>query len=299
MKDLPLTALRALAAVFETGGIRPAGRLLSVTHSAVSRHLRELEALLNTPLFEARSGTNRLIFTAQGEALARASLETLNELKSAFSAAREARHGNTVSIATTPSFAVRWLLPRLTRLQASHPTIEASVIVDQALKSPSEQGGDINIRMGVRPSGSGVVMHFADDELYPVAQASWMNRSLADQHNADLGKLPLLHDRDPHASWAQWKKQFGPSSLDIRRGARFTSSDLVLRAAEQGLGVALARHRLARDAIRAGSLARLLEPQFVSVPDAYWLIVNEDSMRRQSVGAVVEWLRAEVDADAE
>lgn len=254
---------------------------------------------MNAPLFERRSGTNRLIFTTQGEVLAQASLAALNELDSAFNAAREARHGNTVSIATTPSFAVRWLLPRLSRLQASHPTIEASVIVDQALKSPSEQGADINIRMGVRPTGSGVVQHFADDQLYPVAQANWLSRSRANQRTTDLAKLPLLHDRDPHASWAHWKNKFGPANLDIRRGARFTSSDLVLRAAEQGLGVALARHRLAQDAIRSGSLSRLFESRSLSLPDAYWLIANEDSMRRHSVGAVVEWLHAEIEEDGE
>ena len=71
MRDLPLNALRAFACVLETGGVRPAARELRITHSAVSRHLRELEAWLDVPIIEAGGGRRPLALTPQGLELAR------------------------------------------------------------------------------------------------------------------------------------------------------------------------------------------------------------------------------------
>src|SRR5258708_37326435 len=82
--------------------------------------------------------------------------------------------------------------------------------------------------------------------------------------------LRLLHDRDPHASWEAWRRAYGPPALDVRRGPRFTSSDLVLRAAAQGQGVALARHRLAQDDLATGALLRPVAGRSVDLGPAYW-----------------------------
>lgn len=296
MRDLPLTALRALAATYETGGVRPAGRLLGVAHSAVSRHLRELEALLDAPLFEPGRGSGRLVFTALGEALGQASSSALAELQAAMDAARESHRGNAVRIAATPSFAARWLLPRLNRLHDRHPAIEVSLIVDQQPRPPAEQGCDIAIRMGRRPSGPDTVLPLMDDRLYPVAHPDVARPVGRNREITDLSKVALMHDRDPSAAWSAWKEKHGPRDLNVRGGSRFTSSDLVLRAAEQGMGVALARHRLAADAVRIGALVRLLQPLEVHLPEAYWLIVNRKSACRSAVTSVVAWLHDEARA---
>ncbi|MEQ9200180.1 MAG: LysR substrate-binding domain-containing protein, partial [Rhodospirillales bacterium] len=98
-----------------------------------------------------------------------------------------------------------------------------------------------------------------------------------------------LHDRDPNASWQMWCDAYGPADMEIRQGRRFGSSDLVLRAAEQGLGVALAHHRLARDSLDSG----LLEPAFrdldLFLEDAYWIISNQRH-NRKAVQAFMDWL---------
>jgi LysR family glycine cleavage system transcriptional activator len=100
----------------------------------------------------------------------------------------------------------------------------------------------------------------------------------------------LLHDRDPNASWAAWRARFGPPDLDVRRGPRFDSSDLVLRAAAQGLGVALARDRLAETEVANGSLVRLFGDLAILLPDAYWLITPRGE-RRGATNDVIAWLR--------
>lgn len=290
MHDLPLSALRALAAVYETGGIRPAGRRLHVAHSTISRHMKELESQLGVPLFEGGGGGHgSLVFTSHGEALGQKALEALQALERSVASIREDRRGNSVVVATTPSFAVRWLLPRLPEFQDAHKSVEVSVIVDQQRKSPIEEGSDISIRMGRRPRSTST-FPLMNDRLFPVASPKYLERY--GSADACLMAQPLLHDRDPNTSWALWQEQFGPRNLDVRKGPRFTSSDLVLRAAEQSLGVALARGRLAEDALNTGALIRIFANRDIVLNDAYWLILNEARSNRAAVRAFIEWLKS-------
>lgn len=292
MRDLPLNSLRALAAVYETGGIRPAGRKLGIAHSAISRHLKALEAGLGVPLFEVGQGHGTLVFTASGEALGRQALAALQTLETSVASVREDRRGNSLVVATTPSFAVRWLLPRLSEFQHAYKSIEVSVIVDQQRKSPTEEGSDVSIRMGGKPRSS-LTFPLMDDRLFPVASPKYLQ--LHGTSVAGLKAQTLLHDRDPNTSWALWQNKFGPAGLDVRKGARFTSSDLVLRAAEQGMGVALARGRLAEEALERGTLVRLFKDRDIILPDAYWVILNEARSNRSAVQRFVRWLKASIE----
>ena len=260
MKDLPLNMLRAMAAVYETGGIRPAGRRLGVTHSSVSRMLRELEAWIETPLFERRQKSRSLQFTAEGEALGRSALASLSELENAVASVRESRRPNSVTLSTTPSFAVRWLLPRLADFESRYPAIEVSVVVDQRRRAPIDSGADIAIRMGSGPWQGMDCQPLMGDALYPVMSRAYWQDNGRPEKIGRLNRLRLLHDRDPNASWSLWQQIHGPDDLDVRRGPRFTSSDLVIRAAEQGLGVALARDRLLGTSIENGTPAPPVRP---------------------------------------
>ncbi|NKB51715.1 MAG: LysR family transcriptional regulator [Rhizobiaceae bacterium] len=288
MKNLPLSSLRALAAVYVSGGVRPAGRLLGVAHSAISHHLKELEAWIGVPLF-ARHGTRGAIkFTEQGERLGRQCLDTFESLERSVISVRESRRANGLIVATTPSFAVRWLLPRLPQFQEKHSSVEVSIVVDQAPKLPMDEGADISIRMGSRPSVSNS-KPLMDDVLFPVVSPNLLSSRPGD--SLELSKLPLLHDRDPNTLWSHWQKEFGLSDFNTSQGARFTSSDLVLRAAEQGLGVALARGRLAHDLLMNGSLVRAWKDMEIPLVDAYWVIEGENS-GRAAVRIFVDWLYA-------
>ncbi len=295
MRDLPLTLLRALAAVYDTGGIRPAGRRLGVQHSAISRALRDLEAWLEIPIFERRDGQRTLAFTAEGASLGKAALTALMELDSAVQKTREGSNANSVTIATTPSFAMRWLLPRLPMLTETHPKIEVSIIVDQARKSPVASGADLNIRMGSRPTDAPDPLPLMDEQVFPVIAPRLWEKLGRPTKVSDLQGLPLLHDRDPATSWAIWRVKMGPGQLDVRRGPRLTSSDLILRAAEQGQGVALARGRLATDSLVDGTLIRPFGEGKIDLGTNYWIITNPDTGARRVVRAVIQWLLAEAE----
>lgn len=290
MRDLPLTLLRALAAVYETGGIRPAGRLLGIQHSAVSRALRDLEAWLEVPLFENRDGQRALVFSTEGVTLGKAALAAMKDLETAVLNTREGSSANSVTIATTPSFAMRWLLPRLPSLTETHPKIEISILVDQARKSPTATGADLNIRMGAQPSDELEPVPLMDEQVFPVIAPGLWEKLGRPSKTDELSDLPLLHDRDPSTSWGTWRKQVGPRRLAVRKGPRLTSSDLILRAAEQGQGVALARGRLAEESIANGSLLRPFGEVEIDLGDNYWIIANPETGRRRVVQTVIAWL---------
>jgi LysR family glycine cleavage system transcriptional activator len=112
---------------------------------------------------------------------------------------------------------------------------------------------------------------------------------------ADLRSLRLLHDRDPCASWQLWREQCGPPELDVRKGPRFSSSDLVLRGGAQGLGVALARHRLVLDDLSAGVLIRPFGDQAVRLEQAYWIVAPPGGTTRDVTNVVIAWLRRQAE----
>lgn len=293
---LPLNALRAFATVYANGGVRAAARELGVSHSSVSRHLAELDAWLGVPLLDASSDRRGIAFTPQGEALGRATLAGLRDIERAVAAVREARSARSVTISTTASFAARWLLPRLPRLEQSQPQLEVSVVVDQ--KFDALRGdADLAIRMGRGPWPDVRCEALMDDTLYPVMSPALFEDAGRPSRPQDLRTMRLLHDRDPAAPWEAWRDAHGPADLDVLPGPRFASSDLVLRAAMQGQGVALARHRLASDDIASGALVRPIHGAGVVLERAYWIVLPLHGPVRPAVRTTIDWLREQAKLD--
>jgi LysR family glycine cleavage system transcriptional activator len=291
MRDLPLNALRAFVAVYSHRGVRAAALELGIAHSSVSRHLAELERWLGAPVVEGARGRAGIRLTPQGEALGRAALTALSDIERLATSLREAKSSHSVTIATAPSFAARWLLPRLAAFDELRPRIEVSVLVEQRVEDPQARNADFAIRMG-RGSWPEVRCEpLMDEVLYPVMSPALWRKAGRPRSAGELRGLHLLHDRDPHASWEAWRRRHGPKSLDTRRGPRFTSSDLVLRAAAQGQGIALARHRLAADDIAAGTLIRPLGDLALELGTAYWLVFPVGANPTAAAKTVADWLR--------
>ena len=297
MRDLPLTLLRALAAVRAEGGVRPAARLLSVGHSAVSRSLRDLEGWLGTPVTKPRVRGAPLVLTAQGVALADAALRAMTDLQTASDQVRAAAGAQNVTISAPPSVAARWLLPRLDALQAACPGVEISITVDEVRMGVLDPAADLILRMGPRPRAALVVCDLGDDVAVPVMAVEAWHAAGRPEHPDALRNLTLLHDRDPRTAWARWRDAVGPSDLDVRRGPRLTSSDLVLGAAEAGHGVAMVRERLAQRALAAGRLVRACGAAAVPLPDEWWLAEGRDASIKGAAGRVRDWIIAEFHDD--
>ncbi len=292
MNDLPLVALRAFAVVYQTGGIRAAAKKLGIAHSSVSRHVRELELRLGTALTIQDSPRTGLRFTREGEVLGAAALASLTELHSAFASVREVRTTATVTISTIAAVAECLLLPALLDFRAHHPEVEVSIVVEQRLVSFDDRDIDLAVRMG-RGRWTGVAIHpLMDDRLYPVMSPDLYAAIKAPVAPESLIGCRLLHDRDPQASWEAWRTAFGPANLEVSQGPRFTSSELLIRAAILGHGVALAHGRLVQGDIAAGRLVRPFGDMGINLGTTYWLVTPNHARLRPAVAAVVKWLKS-------
>ncbi|CAM5209139.1 hypothetical protein LSPH26S_03831 [Lysinibacillus sphaericus] len=289
MNELPLNALRAFAAVYAHGGVRAAARELGM--SSVSRHLAELDRWLGVPLLRASTGRGALVFTPQGEALGRATLAGLRGIEQAVAALRETRPAHAVTLSThrrSRSAGCCRACPRWRRrIRRSscrcrwnsdwmHWTMVASTL-------RSAWGRAHAPALHAEP--------LMDDALYPVMSPALWQVSGRPSKPARLADLRLLHDRDPQAAWEAWRSVHGPAKLALQGGARYTSSDLVLRAAMQGQGVALARHRLAADDVANGSLLRQFGELDVPLGVSYWIVRPPANHRAGRSAAVIDWLR--------
>ena len=295
MISLPLTKLRAFAAVFETGGVRPAARKLSVSHSVVSRQIAELQSWIGTSLLKENRGNQPVEFTSSGRMLGEATLSGLGIIENAVRQIQERHSGNAVILETTSSIATRWIFPRLQSFEKHCPGIELSVTVDQRLNTSHKSDCDIMVRMGQGPWDGFDCTPIMDDWLLPMmSEKYWLNQNRPSVPR-DITSLSLLHDRDPATSWARWFDRYALQDVQSNKGARYTSSDLLLRAAEQNLGVALGRYQMAREDLNRRLLyAPLGRQRNIHVKDAYWILLPP-GQTRQAVLRVRDWILSEVD----
>ena len=297
LETLPLNAMRAFEAVYRTGGIRPAARELQIAHSSVSRHIAELETWIGADLITRSQGRRGIEITDAGQRLGQATRVAFADILAVTRSIRDERNHDTVTLSTTPSFASRWLLPRLNEFSQRFAHIRISVSVDQHVLDLDATWTDLAIRMGRGPWPGLDCRPIMDDRLFPVIGRDLYERAgRPDSISALAGAvkdISFLHDLDPQASWAGWQDDHGPLELaggDIDDGPRLASSDLVLRAAALGQGIALAREVLARDDITSGTLVRIGTDESV-IDDAFWLVSRRHVRQNSAVNTFGKWLR--------
>src|SRR5258708_7220864 len=247
----PLAPLRAFEAAARLGSFSRAAEEISVTHSAVSHQIRALERALGIALFQ-RNG-RRVSLTAAGRHFADRVGAALRDIAEAAQFIRRSERDSVLTISTLPSFAARWLLPRMGRFMEQHPEMAISVHTSLSLVDLERDEVDLAIRFGSGSWPGLEAQKFMDDEFFPVASPRF-NEGRLPKRPADLPKFRLMRSDDE--PWAPWFRAAGVK-LDEPRGSVFSDSALLLQAALDGRGIALARRSIAEDDLRAGKLVRL------------------------------------------
>ncbi|QTQ35299.1 transcriptional regulator GcvA [Aromatoleum petrolei] len=308
-----MPALRVFEAAARLSSVSRAADELFVTHGAVSHQIRALEEHLGFPLFH-RQGRS-VVLTPAGEELLHAANGALRQIADTVANLRRRSNPNRLSISVMPSFASRWLTPRIGAFIDAHPSAEVNITATGALADFSRDGMDLSIRWG--PGGyCGVRSELLmDDVLFPV-----VSPALCAGHPlrvpGDLACLPLL--RSEGEDWAPWFRAAGLDWPEPASGLMLSDSALVLQAALEGRGVALARRSLAASALRAGKLLRPFDiaiearhaPEGICSSDfppdlpfarrpqwRYWIVLPEGRPDTPLLLAFLDWLRAEVAAD--
>ncbi len=304
----PLNGLKAFEAAARHMSFRKAAEELHVTPGAVSRQIRALEALLGTPLFRRLSRSIEL--TEAGRAGLPGLRAGFDEIAVAAQRMRDARGVRTLSVWAAPSFAAKWLVPRLRGFSAEHPEIDLQIAATARLIGQDESHGaipassfrehevDVAIRFG---RGDYPGCHV--DELMPVAVVPVCSPTLLEGERAlrepgDLGRHTLLHDDtgyEDQPGWGDWLAAAGVESVDPRRGLRFNHVSLALQAAIDGQGVALTLEPLAAGDVAAG---RLVVPFDLRLPieQAYHAIYLAETADEPDIAAFRRWLQAEARA---
>jgi len=287
----PLSALRPFEAAARLESFSRAAEELHLTHGAVSRQVRSLEEHLGTELF-ARHG-KRVSLTPAGRGFAERVRAVLDDLMLAAELARPARREGRLSVSVLPSFASRWLMPRLIRFMDEHPRIEVNVSATVGLADFARDEIDLAIRFGVGPWPGLECEKFLEDEYFPVASPR-MNRGKLPRTPRDLAHVRIMkEDRD---YWPRWFEAAGVALDKPIEGPLFNDSTYSLQAAARGEGVALARRSIIGEDLERGTLVRLFD---VAVPcrESYWFVSPRDVAHSERVVAFKEWLKAELAAD--
>jgi LysR family glycine cleavage system transcriptional activator len=283
----PLSALRPFEAAARLESFSRAADELSLTHGAVSHQVRALEEHLGTPLFE-RHG-KRVSLTAVGRAFAGRVRAALAELASAADEIREGRRGNRLTVSVLPSFASRWLMPRLIRFMDANPDIEVNVFATNVLANFASDGVDIAIRFGRGPWPGLACEKFLDDEVFPVASPA-MNRGRLPKTPRELAQVRLIReDRD---YWEEWFESAGVKLEPALVAPRFNDAAHSLAAAARGEGVALTRRSLVGDDLERGALVRITR-RAIRIAESYWLVCPQAMREAPRVKAFRDWMFAE------
>jgi LysR family glycine cleavage system transcriptional activator len=291
MPRLPLNTLPAFRTVARLQNLRAAAEALHLTHSAVSQQIRHLEEQLGVPLFE-RHG-RRIALNAAGAALLRAVEPALDLLDEGVRMATASAAGQPQRLRLTlvPSFAQRWLLPRMARWRARHPDIALELHTSQQVVDLLREGYHAALRHGDGQWRGLATERLIDSELVVLGSPAAARR-LAGQGPAALADQPLLGN--PRL-WQRWFDLHGVK-VSANPVAAFNDAGLMLQAVEQDVGIALARELLAADALREGRLVPLF-PASVPDPDGHtlWLVHPPALTGWPPLEALRAWLHEELD----
>ena len=284
----PLNSLRLFEASARLLSFKNAAEELLLTPSAVSHGIQALEEWLGVPLF---------LRTTRGLVLSEAGVDYLPIVAGALdalasgSARISSRSGSSVlAISAAPTFAARWLLPRLHQFRERHPEIRVVIDTSHERTELSDSGADVAIRLG-RGNWQGVLADLVlRERLVPVCAPSLYGKV---KELECIDEATLIHVVTTTVEWADWAKQAGREPPDAAKGLHFDTLHMAFEAACQGLGVALGRRPLVDPELADGRLVEVWGHPFPS-PTAYWLVSSESNSTEPRIIAFRNWIREQL-----
>jgi LysR family glycine cleavage system transcriptional activator len=295
MRRLPaLNALKAFEAAARHESFTKAARELNVTQGAVSHQVKALESELGLRLFERER--QRLVITEAGRSYLEVVRDAFDRLASGTERLLQRRKSGILTVTTSPNFAAKWLVHRLSGFARANPEIDLRVGAAKEQVDFAGQDVDVAIRHGDGRWAGLHVTRLCEEELFPVCSPVLMKGRGALRSPADLAHQTLLHVEGPQ-DWTRWLEAAGVSGIDVSRGPVFSERSMALDAAIGGQGIALARSALCTWDLLASRLVRPFAFG-LKVPYAYWIVCPKANAELPKVAAFRAWLLAEAAEDA-
>ncbi len=272
----PLTALRAFEATARLGSVTRAADELSVTHAAVSHQLRALEQWIGRPLF--RREHRRIVPNEAGAGLLPVVTDAFDRLASRAAEIKAQTGRRVLTISSAPSFAYRWIVPRLAAFSDRHPEIDVRLEHSTRLVELARENVDVAVRYGTGP-WPGLAAH----RLMPGHAKPLAAPALLERHGLSVDDLPLapaaiaalpLQHEETREHWRQWFAAAGVIGADVSSGAVFHEAGVLIDVAMACQGVVLGRVALAQGLIDRGLLL-ILDDRPAGAEASYWLCYPE------------------------
>lgn len=288
ISQLPLNALRAFEASARHCSFTRAGLELRVTQTAVSHQVKTLEEVLGVTLFKRLP--RGLTLTDEGQALAPVLTDTFRRMSATLSQFEEGNFREILTIGVVGTFAIGWLMPRLTSFKERYPHVDLRLKTNNNRSDILLDGLDFFIRFGDGAWHGTEAIHLMDAPLSPVC-ATGLGRHL--HTPADLANVELLRSYRID-EWALWFRAAGIDPPNLR-GWVFDSSLALMEAAARSVGVALVPIAMFSQEITAG---RIVQPFDIAVhTGGYWLTRLKSRAETPSMRAFHQWLLAEINGN--
>lgn len=284
-----LNGLRSFEAAARHLSLKAASQELFVTPGAISQQIKNLEDELGVQLF--RHASRKTELTEAGQRL-------LPSLQQAFQTISEAleqladREGNELRISLAPAFAIKWLTPRLSRFQKLFPDIEIHLHASLKVVDFSSQDFDLAIRWGQGEYSGVQSVHLLTPSIIPICSPQLKAESKALETLEDLAHHTLLHQTNWEL-WPFWCEEFQlKGKIDLRRGPRFNSSEMLIQAAIEGQGIALMDTLTVEKDLSLGLLIKALDAE-IPAGHGYYFVSPEKKWDSPKVKCFREWLITE------
>jgi len=281
----PLNALRAFEAAARHLNFRIAAQELNVTQGAVAQHIRGLEADLGAKLFERLP--RGLALTDEGRAY-------VPNIRRAFDLISEATlllrpEPARLTISVTPTFATKWLIPKLPEFVAHNPLVDLRILASESLSSFQSDGVDIAVRQGRAPFGPGLMVDLLfPQQIVAVCSPTLLPAGASEIAPADIRHHVLLYDA--HNLWPEFmEKALGLKMTTEPKRMRFNQTGLAIDAAIAGQGIALASRFLVAADIAAGRLVQPLSAEMRGTQD-FHVVMPRRQRHPEPTQAVRQWL---------
>ncbi len=280
--------LRSFEAAARLESFTAAARELHLTQSAVSRQVRELEEGIGTDLF--RRVGRRVAPTEAGRSLALDLATDLERIRQTlFRAAASGNHGTVLRIAVLPTFASRWLIPRLPDFTRRHPSVGLSLATRLEPFDLVGERFDIAIHFGTADWPDTKMVHLCDEEMIAVSSPQFRaNHQIKEP--ASLINVPLLHLETRPAAWMDWFHASGLPGTKLLPGQMFDQFSMIISAALSSLGAALLPAYLIEKELRDGSLLRL-DGVALNTQNSYY-VVTPSGTSSPPVTAFSNWIKS-------
>lgn len=278
----PLNALRAFDAAGRHQSFSRAADELSVSHSAISRHVRGLESRLGVQLF--RDLPRGVELTVVGQSYLERVLPALDAIAEATDDLAEVPRGR-VTVNSEPLFAEKFIIPRLARFQDAYPEVEVRLVASPSLADVERHEADIAVRFAHAGTLDVPSDLLSSARIYPHATPELMRKSITEPK--DILKLPMLRDRTNNI-WRQWFAAAGVQADELSEGGWRMKSPLAYEAGLNGLGVYLGSTECVSFDVNKGRLVRCFD---IGINDgAFYLVYGSRGVRRAAVKHFRTWL---------